>query len=1132
MLDRSRFVYWPPNTKLETWQRFDPPANETGESPGVASDVQTTQDGDVSASLGLSESFTETGSGPDTNDGGDAPGSLPADRSAQPQEPETTAPRPTENVPADEKAAETPQEADDGQQPELDASISLDAVARFDAVTQRYSFEAATAGPAALRAEVTSASLTADSSQDLPTTTAATNASAWPFNSVALIVTEFDSFPGVFFIGTGVAIGPNTILTASHNVWHSNTLDEVDHVYVYPGFSGGFPQPGSGNPVVNDTGWTVDYNRVGELIGDGIAPSDSALDYAVINVNYTFDSWFGIGTELGASTSARPDQINMTGYPFSQGGTQENDVGALGVDRSYGTWTYNSSNFDPEPGNSGGPLWYDANPQNLIVDPFVVGVVSSTGHSANLGSSEVDQINGWLQSRGLDPITGVSSNNGVAGTSGGIGGLPDLVVTSLSLTSNRIWESGGELTRASYEVTNIGDGPSGRAPVLLYLSTDNIITTDDVALNAIHTPHLGAGLSYSETRLVSFSVSKALPGAYYVGALADYRDDVSETDETNNTTKVQRFYVTPFTEASDALTLTTVGGEWYALGGDDEVRTTYVGDTVFGGDGNDTIIGSTGTDTLHGDADDDTISGGDGADIVDGGDGNDDVDGGAGDDLLIAGSGAGDDAYDGGTDTDTISFASTTLGVKVDLSAGTASGAETDTDTIVNVENVIGGAGNDTITGDGSANTISGEDGNDTLTGGAGDDIANGGAGDDLLIAGSGTGDDIYDGGTGTDTISFASTTQGVTVSLAAGTATGVEIDTDTIANVENAEGGAGNDVIRGDGLSNAIAGLAGDDNLWAGIGDDHMTGGDGNDVLRGEAGNDTLDGGVGNDALAGHAGDDKLFGGAGTDFLYGNGDNDMLWGGTGNDVLNGNEGADILRGESGADYMHGGDGNDALAGHQGADQMFGGAGNDFLYGNGDDDNLWGGTGNDVLKGNEGADVLRGQNGNDYLDGGDDNDALAGHAGADTLLGGAGNDFLYGNGDNDRLFGGAGNDVLKGESGEDSLNGEDGNDYLHGGTGADIVIGGGGNDTLLGGTDADTFVFADDAGSDTILDWEDGLDVLDFAGVASVTAFAVLTITEVSGTQTDIAYDDGTGTVTLTILSSSAFSIDQNDTIL
>ena len=104
--------------------------------------------------------------------------------------------------------------------------------------------------------------------------------------------------------------------------------DEVDHVYVYTGFSGTFPQPGTGGPAVNDTGWTVDYNEVGELIGDGITPSDSAIDYAVINVNHTFDSWFGISTEFGLGPVQRV-VINMTGYPFTQGGTQDNEI-ALG----------------------------------------------------------------------------------------------------------------------------------------------------------------------------------------------------------------------------------------------------------------------------------------------------------------------------------------------------------------------------------------------------------------------------------------------------------------------------------------------------------------------------------------------------------------------------------------------------------------------------------------------------------------------------------------------------------------------------------------------------------------------------------------------------------------------------------
>ena len=49
----------------------------------------------------------------------------------------------------------------------------------------------------------------------------------------------------------------------------------------------------------------------------------------------------------------------------------------------------------------------------LGVDPMLVGIVSSSAHSAKIGTSQVDEINGWLQSRGLDPVTGVSSNDGI-----------------------------------------------------------------------------------------------------------------------------------------------------------------------------------------------------------------------------------------------------------------------------------------------------------------------------------------------------------------------------------------------------------------------------------------------------------------------------------------------------------------------------------------------------------------------------------------------------------------------------------------------------------------------------------------------------------------------------------------------
>ena len=58
--------------------------------------------------------------------------------------------------------------------------------------------------------------------------------------------------------------------------------------------------------------------------------------------------------------------------------------------------------------------------------------------------------------------------------------------------------------------------------------------------------------------------------------------------------------------------------------------------------------------------------------------------------------------------SDTITFASATDDVTVDLSAGMANGSEIGTDTLTEIENVIGGAGNDTITGDDADNRLEG----------------------------------------------------------------------------------------------------------------------------------------------------------------------------------------------------------------------------------------------------------------------------------------------------------------------------------------------------------------------------------------------------------------------------------------
>lgn len=130
-------------------------------------------------------------------------------------------------------------------------------------------------------------------------------------------------------------------------------------------------------------------------------------------------------------------------------------------------------------------------------------------------------------------------------------------------------------------------------------------------------------------------------------------------------------------------------------------------------------------------------------DAITAGKGNDRVFAGAGDDRIIATLGDGNDAYDGGSGLDTYDVSSIRTPVSVDLSAGTASGTDIGRDTLISIENVLGGSGSDRIAGNVSANfltggaradTILGGEGNDTLWGGLGDDDLNGGLGADTFL--------------------------------------------------------------------------------------------------------------------------------------------------------------------------------------------------------------------------------------------------------------------------------------------------------------------------------------------------------------------------------------------------------------
>ncbi|MFN7307847.1 MAG: hypothetical protein ACK5TQ_14895, partial [Acetobacteraceae bacterium] len=141
-------------------------------------------------------------------------------------------------------------------------------------------------------------------------------------------------------------------------------------------------------------------------------------------------------------------------------------------------------------------------------------------------------------------------------------------------------------------------------------------------------------------------------------------------------------------------------------------------------------------------------------------------------------------------------------------------------DELSGIENVLGGAGNDTLIGSGSANVLAGGGGDDYLQGGAGNDSISGGAGLDSVI--------YFELGAG----------QSVTVNLSTGRATGAA-GSDTLAGIENIRAGAGDDSLLGDGLANMLDGFDGNDSLSGGGGNDMLSGGHSNDLLIGGAGGD-----------------------------------------------------------------------------------------------------------------------------------------------------------------------------------------------------------------------------------------------------------------------------------------------------
>ena len=285
----------------------------------------------------------------------------------------------------------------------------------------------------------------------------------------------------------------------------------------------------------------------------------------------------------------------------------------------------------------------------------------------------------------------------------------------------------------------------------------------------------------------------------------------------------------------------------------------------------------------------------------------------------------------------------------------------------------------------------------------------------------------VWDAG-GVDTFDFSGYSSNSTIDLrqAAFSSVGGMVGNVSIALgavIENAIGGTGADIIRGNSGNNRITGGGGNDTIDGGLGSDTVvfsgvrsaysivwngqvatvTGPGGTvtvsnvefltfsdvTIAATPSGGLSVTGDITNETITGTAFADIIGGLGGDDTIDGLAGNDRLDGGFGNDVLNGGDGDDVILGGLGNDTVNGGGGSDT-ADYSGATSSVmvslvtgvasGGAGADTLT---SIENITGSSFADIIAGDDNANVINGGGGIDSLNGGGGDDQL--QAGAPGL---------------------------------------------------------------------------------------------------------------------------------------------------
>jgi len=427
------------------------------------------------------------------------------------------------------------------------------------------------------------------------------------------------------------------------------------------------------------------------------------------------------------------------------------------------------------------------------------------------------------------------------------------------------------------------------------------------------------------------------------------------------------------------------------------------------------------------------------------------------------------------------------------------------------IENAIGSAFNDVLTGNSLDNLLDGRAGADTMSGGGGNDT--------YIV--DNVGDVVIEIGT--------SPTEIDTVIAALNYSLGNNLENLVLWGSDNLNG-------TGNALNNTITGNTGNNILDGGAGADTLIGGTGNDTYIVDNANDVV---VETSTLANEI--DTVM--ASLSYTLSANVENLTLTGTGNfnasgnalnNVLIGNSGNNILIGGDGLDTMIGGAGNDTYlvdqAGELALIQELANEGLDTLYVNYTPTAQTGTVDLNSTSLRNIENVTLGATGTFTVLGNDLNNTLLGNALANNLQGGAGNDLLNGGAGADTLSGGTGDDTYIVDNANDVVieNANEGYDLVQ--TSVSYVLSANveagqllGNDSLyLVGNDLGNTLTGN--GADNILDGKAGADTM--SGGAGNDTYVVDNVG-------DVVIELGTSATEIdTIVSSVSYTLGNNVEIL